>query len=62
MKSPFWITAIVLCISCQSNNVTRINPETQVDLSGRWNDSDSRMVADKMVSELFASERFKEYA
>jgi len=62
MKSFLWITVIVACISCQSNNVTRIDPQTQIDLSGRWNDSDSRMVAEKMTNELFASERFKEYA
>ena len=62
MKSFPWITVIVVCISCQSNNVTRIDPQTQIDLSGRWNDSDSRMVAEKMTNELFASERFKEYS
>lgn len=48
--------------SCQSTQVTRVDPNTQIDLSGRWNDSDSRMVAEKMVNELFASERFKQYA
>lgn len=62
MKSFLWITVFVLCMSCQSNNVSRIDPQTQVDLSGRWNDSDSRMVAEKMTNELFASERFKEYS
>jgi penicillin-binding protein activator len=62
MKSFFWSTVIVVCISCQSNNVTRIDPQTQVDLRGRWNDSDSRMVAEKMTNDLFASERFKEYS
>jgi uncharacterized protein (TIGR02722 family) len=62
MKSLLWITIIIFSFSCQSNNVTRIDPQTQVDLSGRWNDSDSRIVAEKMVSDLFASERFKEYS
>jgi uncharacterized protein (TIGR02722 family) len=41
--------------------VSRINPGEQLDLSGRWNDSDSRIVADKMIDELFQSDRFKEY-
>ncbi|HET6542961.1 MAG TPA: penicillin-binding protein activator LpoB [Chryseolinea sp.] len=62
MKSIFWITGVLLCISCQTHTVTRVSPETQIDLSGRWNDSDSRMVADKMITDLFASERFKAYA
>ena len=46
--------------SCRS--VTRIEPSQQIDLSGRWNDSDSRKVADKMISDLMSSDKFKEYA
>jgi uncharacterized protein (TIGR02722 family) len=53
--------AVALFASC-SRSVTRVNPDTQIDLSGRWNDSDSRMVADKMISDLLNSDRFKEYA
>src|SRR5688500_7663348 len=56
------IIFIVLSVSCQPRTVTRINPDTQIDLSGRWNDSDSRLVADKMIHDLFDSERFKVYA
>lgn len=48
--------------TCQTRTVTRISPDTAVDLSGRWNDSDSRVVADKMINELLSSPRFKEYA
>ncbi len=51
---------VVLLISCRS--VTRIEPSQQIDLSGRWNDSDSRKVADKMISDLLASDKFKDYA
>jgi hypothetical protein len=42
--------------------VSRVDPGQQIDLSGRWNDSDSRMVADKMVTDLLSSEKFKEYS
>lgn len=56
-----WIALGILSISCQTRSVTRINPETQIDLSGRWNDSDSRLVADKMVNELLTSDKFKDY-
>jgi len=51
----------ILMSSC-SRSVTRVNPDAQIDLSGRWNDSDSRMVADKMISDLLNSDRFKAYA
>jgi uncharacterized protein (TIGR02722 family) len=33
-----------------------------MDLSGRWNDTDSRMVADQMIFDLFDSDQFKKYA
>jgi penicillin-binding protein activator len=51
---------ILLFFSC-TRSVTRISPDTQIDLSGRWNDADSRLVADKMISELMTSVKFKEY-
>ena len=48
--------------SCQTRQVTRLDPSTQIDLSGRWNDTDSRKVADQMIYDLFDSNSFKEYA
>lgn len=60
---PFVLFFISLAImtSC-ARQVSRIDPAQQVDLSGRWNDSDSRIVADKMIQDLLSSDRFKEYA
>lgn len=51
---------VVLLTSC-ARTVTRLDPGQQIDLSGRWNDSDSRQVADRMVNDLLNSEKFKEY-
>jgi len=31
-------------------------------LSGRWNDTDSRQVADKMINDLLTGDKFKDYA
>lgn len=45
-----------------ARSVTRIEPGQSMDLSGRWNDTDSRQVADKMIKELLGSDKFKEYA
>jgi uncharacterized protein (TIGR02722 family) len=50
-----------LLTSC-ARTVTRIDPSQQIDLSGRWNDSDSRQVSQKMINDLLASDKFKEYA
>lgn len=52
---------LVIFASC-SRTVTRVEPTTAIDLSGRWNDTDSRMVADKMIYDLFDSQTFKDYA
>jgi uncharacterized protein (TIGR02722 family) len=51
---------LILC-SC-ARTVSRIEPNPQIDLSGRWNDSDSRKVADQMIHDLFTSDQFKKYA
>ncbi len=62
IKTVCMIALVSIAVSCQQRTVTRVEPDTQIDLSGRWNDTDSRMVAEKMINDLFASERFQEYA
>jgi len=44
-----------LLIGCNSGReVTRIDPNSQTDISGRWNDTDSRQVADEMTSDVLS--------
>ncbi|MBC6401735.1 MAG: penicillin-binding protein activator LpoB [Ekhidna sp.] len=45
------VVAVILIMSC-SRQVTRINPDQQVDLSGRWNDTDSKLVAEEMIKDV----------
>ena len=47
----------ILAASC-SRQVARIDPGVSMDLSGRWNDTDSRTIAESMTNELLASEAF----
>jgi len=56
------LVMIALISASCARSVSRIDPNQQIDLSGRWNDSDSRMVANKMVTELLASDKFKDYS
>ncbi len=42
---------IILLAGCQ-RRVTRLDTTTTYDLSGRWNDSDSRLVAREMVDDV----------
>lgn len=54
---PFFL--ILLCaalVSCSSQpKVTRMKSGEVTDLSGRWNDTDSRLVSETMVKELLAA-------
>ena len=44
-----------MCAGCSSKRqVTRLEPETQTDLSGSWNDTDARLVAEEMVSDCLS--------
>ncbi len=40
--------------SCQQRTVSRVDPGTTIDLSGRWNDSDSRFVAEEMINDVLS--------
>jgi uncharacterized protein (TIGR02722 family) len=55
------VSLMVLVIAGCARTVARVEPGQQIDLSGRWNDSDSRLIANKMITDLLGSEKFKEY-
>lgn len=47
--------AAAMLVGCgSSRQVTRLDPEKVTDLSGKWNDTDSRLVAEEMVSDCLA--------
>ncbi len=47
-----WVAALTLAlVGCGGKKVARIDPETTVDLSGKWNDTDSRLVAEEMIAD-----------
>ncbi len=56
------IILLSIVTSCSQRTVSRLQPEAEINLSGRWNDTDSRMVATKMTTDFLASEKYKEYA
>jgi uncharacterized protein (TIGR02722 family) len=46
------LTCIALLASaCSTHKVSRISPDQQTDLSGRWNDTDAKMVAEEMTKD-----------
>ena len=44
----------ITIVSCAGPKVSRVGTDTVTDLSGRWNDTDSRLVAEEMVKEALS--------
>ena len=64
MKKAF-VVLLVFCLSLacgSSRKVYRIEPETVTDLSGRWNDTDARLVAEEMIADCLSRVWLTDYA
>ncbi len=56
MKTKYLLSStlalgLILLSSCATRTVTRIDPDKQTDVSGRWNDTDNKIVAEDMVAQ-----------
>jgi hypothetical protein len=66
--SPHRLAALIFSVfifsifSCGPARVQRVNPDEVIDLSGRWNDTDSRITAEKMVRDLEAHSWYNTYS
>jgi len=55
-SSTLVLLAVLVLMGCSSSpQVTRMAVEEEVDLSGKWNDVDSRMVSQKMIGDCLNS-------
>ena len=64
MRKLFTVLALgcALCmVACSSGGktVTRIDTNSTTDLSGKWNDTDSRLVADEMITSCMTSAKIE---
>ncbi len=48
------VVMVALATACVNRTVTRVSPDQQIDLSGRWNDTDSKLVAEEMTGDVLA--------
>ena len=46
------LPVLILLAGCGGMQVQRVATDTVTDLSGRWNDTDAQLVAEKMVSDM----------
>lgn len=55
------IAASGIMISSCSRQVTRVNPDQTIDISGNWNNTDSRLVAGEMTQSILGSKWLPEF-
>ena len=48
------LVLLVWFVAGCGRTVTRVSPDQQIDLSGRWNDTDSKLVAQEMIRDVLA--------
>ena len=53
LKSGLTILTVAFVLGCSPKTVTRVDTNQQIDLSGRWNDTDSRLVSEEMSKDMF---------
>lgn len=52
-RSALWaLFAVVLLLAACGTKVERIEPDEVRDLSGQWNDTDSRLVSEEMIADV----------
>lgn len=60
MKKALTVLIVILLVfsACKSEpNVKRVDPDTQIDLSGYWNDVDVKIVCDSLIRDCLFSPR-----
>lgn len=48
------LASILILTACGSTKVTRVEPDEEIALTDRWNDEDSRLVADEMINDMLS--------
>ncbi|MDH3215648.1 MAG: penicillin-binding protein activator LpoB [Candidatus Krumholzibacteria bacterium] len=49
------VLTLLVAMGCSKRQVTRIDTDTVTDLSGRWNDTDSRLVSEEMIADCLSA-------
>jgi uncharacterized protein (TIGR02722 family) len=61
VMAAFATAAIGFQACNNTKQVTRVEEDSVIDLSGRWNDTDSRLVAEEMVSDMLSRPWLEEF-
>lgn len=58
----FAAIAIATLTACGNTRVARIDPTSVTDLSGKWNDADSRLVANALIEQSIGAEWARQFS
>ena len=67
MKKGLFISVILIvalfssCATSSGTTVSRVDANTKVDLSGRWNDVDVRLVCESLINDCLSSPRVSQF-
>jgi penicillin-binding protein activator len=61
-RSLLLVLAALAVSACGIKRVSRVDPNSVTDLSGRWNDTDSRLVANELIGQSLGSTWASQYA
>lgn len=61
-RSLILATAALALTACGIKRVSRVDPNSVTDLSGRWNDTDSRLVANELIGQSLGSSWARDWA
>jgi len=51
------LVIFILLSACATTKVTRVDSNTQIDLSGYWNDKDVKIVCESLINDCLSSQR-----
>ena len=55
------LSVALFASSCANRKVERIDPNTVIDISGSWNNTDSRQVSDEMITQILGDKWLAEH-
>ncbi|MEQ8909578.1 MAG: penicillin-binding protein activator LpoB [Vicingaceae bacterium] len=61
IASLLMATAFIFSACNNTKQVTRVEEDAVIDLNGRWNETDSRLVAEEMVSDMLSRPWLEEF-
>jgi uncharacterized protein (TIGR02722 family) len=61
LSIAFILMAALFSACSSSPKVARVSSDTQIDLSGRWNDADARIVSNSLINDCLNSPRVRQF-